>query len=360
MLLVLKIGWQECEQTQRINTVLTQALANHEHTILETPEAFAQWCAQPAALREGTALLFALPLPNQGVNIAFSSWLNVLITHRNCLDNCKGSVLIDGCSEFFTKKLARELLLVANLAGCTFPGKPLVEATGSLSNFDILAQINSLDNFAAYKKCVADLVNKLVAFKLNPPAPLSKQNLLVIHASIRQTSNTLLLWRMVSHHLSERANIEEVSLRNGQVVDCRGCAYETCLHFGEQGRCFYGGVMVDKVYPAVKRCDAMILLCPNYNDAVSANIMAFLNRLTALFRKDFATFATKKIYALVVSGYSGGDIVAEQILDALTCNKNFILPGHFALIETANAPQSILHSQGIEKRAAMMAARICP
>ena len=74
--------------------------------------------------------------------------------------------------------------------------------------------------------------------------------------------------------------------------------------------------MVEKVYPAVRKGDVIVLVCPNYNDAVSANIMAFFNRLTALFRKEEAAFARKEVYALVVSGYSGGDIVAEQVIDA--------------------------------------------
>lgn len=87
-------------------------------------------------------------------------------------------------------------------------------------------------------------------------------------------------------------------------------------------------------------------------------MMAFFNRLTALFRTDWETFASKAIYGLIVSGYSGGDIVAEQIIDALNCNKNFILPGHFALMETANDPKSILLCEGIEERAALMAQRI--
>lgn len=37
-----------------------------------------------------------------------------------------------------------------------------------------------------------------------------------------------------------------------------------CLHFGEQGSCFYGGVMVEDVYPAVREADAIVMLCPNY------------------------------------------------------------------------------------------------
>ncbi len=58
-----------------------------------------------------------------------------------------------------------------------------------------------------------------------------------------------------------------------------------CMHFSSKSNCYYGGVIVDEVYPAILDCDALVLLCPNYNDAVSANLCAFINRLTALFRK---------------------------------------------------------------------------
>ena len=51
--------------------------------------------------------------------------------------------------------------------------------------------------------------------------------------------------------------------------------------------------------------------------------------------------------------------MAEQILDAMNCNKNFILPPYFALIETANDPKSILRNAGIEDRAARLAKYIC-
>ena len=50
--------------------------------------------------------------------------------------------------------------------------------------------------------------------------------------------------------------------------------------------------------------------------------------------------------------------MAEQIIGALNCNKNFVLPGHFALMETANEPRSILGCPHVEKRAAALARRI--
>ena len=59
-----------------------------------------------------------------------------------------------------------------------------------------------------------------------------------------------------------------------------------------------------------------------------------------------------------MEGSCGGDIVAEQILDAMYLNKNFPVPGHGILTETANDPRSILKCPGIDGRADKMAARM--
>ena len=121
-----------------------------------------------------------------------------------------------------------------------------------------------------------------------------------------------------------------------------------CLHFGEQGGCFYGGVMQNEVYPALRRCDGVVMLCPNYNDAISANLTAFINRLTALFRQ--TRFYDKALFALVVSGYSGNDILARQLISAMNMNKSFYLPGRFAMLETDNNPGDAMAAPGVEER----------
>ena len=111
-----------------------------------------------------------------------------------------------------------------------------------------------------------------------------------------------------------------------------------------------------KSYPAIVKGDILVLICPNYNDSVSANIMAFINRLTAVFRTN--DFSRKRVYAIIVSGYSGGDIVAQQIIGAMNMNKNFILPEKFALLATANNPGSVLEIEELDEKAAEFAARI--
>ena len=114
--------------------------------------------------------------------------------------------------------------------------------------------------------------------------------------------------------------------------------------------------MVEDVYPAVREADAIVMLCPNYNDALSANLTAFINRLTSLFRT--TRFYDKALFAVVVSGYSGSDIVAEQLIAALNMNKTFYLPGQFAMMETANNAGAAMQLPGIEKRMNAFAERI--
>lgn len=106
--------------------------------------------------------------------------------------------------------------------------------------------------------------------------------------------------------------------------------------------------MVENIYPAVKWADAILLLCPNYNDALSANMTAFINRLTALFRT--TRFYDKALFGIIVSGYSGSDLLAGQLVTALNMNKTFYLPGNFCMMETANNAGAAMKLPGIEDR----------
>ncbi|WDC84159.1 NAD(P)H-dependent oxidoreductase [Caloramator sp. mosi_1] len=86
--------------------------------------------------------------------------------------------------------------------------------------------------------------------------------------------------------------------------------------------------------PAIEEADAVVFICPNYNDAVSANLSAVINRITALYRRN--PFYDKMLFSVIVSGNSGGDSVAKQLIGALNINKGFILPPYFAIMEIAN------------------------
>lgn len=321
---------------------------------------------------ENTRLIFAVEIPASGINLEAYRILDFLqktFAASGKCDDCAdsaaapkgpassspamlkgsvGGVIVDGSSSLYTKDIGRRFLFAANMTGCSFPGKPLVEATSDLANFKVVARLWSVDLYGAYVKSCISLAEKIISFSFeNQREP----NIVAIHASSHKTSNSLALWKMISSELDGAAEIEEISMRNGQVWDCRGCKYEDCLHFGEKGDCFYGGVMVEKVYPAIVKCDILVLICPNYNDSVSANIMAFINRLTSVFRVN--DFSKKRVYAVIVSGYSGGDIVAQQVIGAINVNKNFMLPAGFALMETANDPGDAEKSKVLSSAAAV-------
>lgn len=332
---------RERYKTKRLTTILERSLEGYTYDVVSTVEEFVDL--------QNKKLLFAISLGESGINLELYPILKKIRLEKTCLEGSVGGFLVDGNSELYTKSVARELAFSANLAGCTFPGKPLVEGTVSLTNYNIVSKILDVDHLEAYMHSGRALVEQIMDF--NPPKKKNPK-ILVLHASNFQTSNALNLWGMIKKHLPE-CEITEISLRNGTVMDCIGCPYKTCLHFGEAESCIYGGVIVEQVYPAITECDALVMICPNYNDAISANLAAFINRLTALLKTK--KFYDKYLFGIVVSGYSGGDIVAQQLLSGLNMNKTFILPSRFAMLETASAAGSIFQIEGIEEKAAAFA-----
>ena len=334
------VGWAAL----RLDGILKHALAGRAVRTVRT--------AEELRVLAGQKLLFALSLGDTGTNLEYAKMLARLRREPDLLEGCTAGLIVDGATPLYTKSTAAELTLAANLAGCAFVGRPLVEGTGSLVNFRIQAKNLNTDLMGAYRAAAKELVEQLNV----PFARKEKPELLILHASSHHTSNTMALWEQTKARLDDAFTYTEIGLRNGTLSDCSGCPYTVCLHFGEKGSCFYGGLMRDEVYPAVRRCDGIVMLCPNYNDALSANLTAFINRLTALFRQ--TRFYDKALFAIVVSGYSGGDILARQLISAMNMNKSFYLPGRFALLETANDPGEALAAQGMAQRLDGFAANI--
>ena len=213
----------------------------------------------------GRRLLFAAALPEWGISPEFSRLLAFLRTHPGCLKDSVGGVIVDSPGELYTKSAGRDLALAANLAGCAFPGRPLVEGTGDLRNLAVQAKNAGCDLREAYRIAAADLAARVLSFS---PPKRSRPLLLALHASSHETSNTLALWARCRERLEGFCGVREIGLRNGTVADCSGCPYTACLHFGERGDCFYGGVMVEEVYPAIRAADAVLLLCPDRKSVV--------------------------------------------------------------------------------------------
>lgn len=324
----------------RLADVLTFALQGLSYETVRLED-------DPLPLLQGKRLLFALSVGRFGLDDALCGLVAQLRASPDLLRGSCGSLLIDGEGELYTKQMAHMVALATNGAGCCFPGKPLVEGTGSLHNLDVQSKRMHLPNSEVYRQNARALVQRLLEFV---PPKTEHPQVLILHASSRRTSNTLALGERVADLLRPACDITEISLQNGEIHDCRGCSYPVCSHFAELDSCFYGGSIVDDVYPALRRCNALLLLCPNYNDSVSANIMACINRLTSL--TVFGGLEDKYLFSIIVSGYSGSDLVAQQVLGALCLNKSLILPPGFCLMQTANDPGSAVRSPGIDRRIA--------
>ena len=365
-IIVLRPSYGENVKETRLEQALEYALKDKTYRVIGNLEDFQEEFASKRRdyVNEGGGsrplrrVLFAVHLGASGINLELFRWLKEMRMNPNLLTNCVGGVIVDGEGDLYTKSMGRQLVLAANACGCAFPGRPYVEGTGSLTNFNIQARNRNTDVLTAYYEETKDMVERVMGFGRGSAVGVDsaveicrKPKLLMVHSSRPKMSNTYQLWSLAKKEI-EAAGVEvtEVSLRNGEVQDCRGCPYKACFHFGEKGSCFYGGPIVEEVYPALRSCDGLLLLCPNYNDALDANLTAMINRMTALYRQ--VPFYDKKVFAMIVSGYSGSDIIGGQILGALNMNKAFQLPSKFAAMATANDPGSAMKIPNIEVKMA--------
>ncbi|MBM7614309.1 flavodoxin family protein [Alkaliphilus hydrothermalis] len=291
-------------------------------------------------------ILFAVELGEFGADLPLLQLLSVLHQRGNdSLKSSVGALVVHSDTELFTKSASAEIIFRANQMGCGFIGHPLVEATGSMRNFKTWQKTLDLSLEEISLRLSSQLGLRLREYSHKQ---VRDPKIAVLHSSSRATSNTLSLWSMISKGL-KNPRVQELYIRNGSVFDCYGCSYKTCMKFSEQSSCFYGGVMTEDILPAIEESDSLVWICPNYNDSISSNLMAVINRLTTLYRR--MNFYDKSIFSVIVSGNSGSDSIARQLIDALNINKGFYLPPYFSIMAIANDKGSIWKIPQIERRA---------
>ena len=158
-------------KNERLESVLESALRGTRPVWLCTPEETENYfrAHRPKKGEEYRPGLFAAGLGEDGVNTGLTGLFRLLRGDQGLLEGYAGGVIADGMSDLYTKSAARELVFTANCAGCAFVGRPLVEATRTLSNFTISAQILSTDELTAYHQCAAVLVQEILSFRRNGP-----------------------------------------------------------------------------------------------------------------------------------------------------------------------------------------------
>lgn len=325
--------------SQMLNKMIERVLGNEKVILVSGPDNLPNM--------KNKKILFAVELNEIGTSNNLNNiFLKLYGRGTVSLYNSEGAILIHSNFPLFTKTYAQSIAFWANRLGCSFTGRPLVEATKDLENFLAMERVY---NMTLEDICLLQCEELGKRFLSRfPSSSNDKKRLLVLHSSNRDTSNTLTLWDMVQKNLSG-IEINEINIGNGNILDCQGCHYKTCKHFGKQNRCFYGGIIVEEVYPAVIEADSILFICPNYNDMLTANLVGSINRLTALYRK--TKFYDKTIFAIIVSGYSGGDALAKQLISSLNMNKTFRLPPYFSLMAVANHKGDIEKVPNIEEKA---------
>ncbi len=302
-------------------------------------------------------ILWAVELNEHGFNLSIEEILQAICQKgHSALKDSRGAIIIQSPVELWTKSFAYRIILQTNQLGCRYMGHSVVEATKDLVNFKTWQKKLDIPLTEIYKTNSHNLVTRLMKCR---KISYKKPEVLVLYSNPRKTSNTMMLWQMVKKHISndQEWHLVQRHVENGTVVDCRGCLYKTCQHYSERKSCFYGGIVVQEILPAIEKADYLIWLCPNYNDAVSAKLMAVINRLTVLYRR--VNFYKKSFFSIIVSGNSGSENIAMQLIGALNVNKGFNLPPYFCLMAIANDPGVVKKISGIEERAQGFAKNIC-
>ncbi|GAU77196.1 flavodoxin family protein [Fusibacter sp. 3D3] len=254
------------------------------------------------------------------------------------------ALIVKSHSEHFTKTFAKKCIYHINNLGGTFIGHPLVEITEGYQNFRTWQKIDPKPLERICFEQIDQLVKRLHSYQ---PLNKDKLHVLVLHAGYKEISNTLMLWDNIANELElynqKKAesvlSIDTLHVEEGKISDCYGCSFETCMYYAREKSCFYGGFVVEDLYPKLEKADIVVWICPNYNDAISAKLMAVINRLTALYRN--MGFQDKYLLSVIVSGNSGSDSVARQLIGALNINKGFRLPAGFSIMALANDPGDI-------------------
>lgn len=262
-------------------------------------------------------------------------------------------IICASVSELGTKDTCQDIVFLANSMGATFIGHPMVEAIKGLINFSTWQKVLNISLYDILIERCKILNERLRNFQFEKYEEL---NVTVLYSTPNKVSNSLDLWRMVKSNFDASINIKEILIENGSIQDCKGCGYKVCTHYGKDNKCFYGGPMISDVLPSIEKSNVIVWICPNYNDAIAANLTAVMNRLTVLYNKK--PFHDKVTFGIIVSGNSGGDSVAKQLIGALNLNKGFMLPPKAFLLATANDPKSIFNYKDVDKLAKNFSERI--
>src|SRR5665648_63469 len=165
-LILIKPSCREKGKEKRLTEIVEESMKGFKYEKINTVEEF-----EMTDLKN-KKILFAISLGESGINLELYSMLKKIRLDNNIFEGSVAGIIVDGDSDLFTKSVARDLVFCANSSGCTFLGKPLVEATKSLQNFNIIAKNMGTDNYQAYINSGKSLVQRLSLIHISEPTRL--------------------------------------------------------------------------------------------------------------------------------------------------------------------------------------------
>lgn len=177
-----------CNENLRLNETLAYALEGVAHARMKSADALPRLA--------GKRVLFAIGLSEHGLDVEVIALIAALRQNPKAMEGATGAILLDGAGELYTKQTADMLALAANLAGCFFPGKPLVEATGSLDNWNVQSLRRGVSLAGAYRQAARELVLRLAAF--SPKKKRGRRCCCCTRATGRPPTRCKSVWRCLS------------------------------------------------------------------------------------------------------------------------------------------------------------------
>lgn len=356
---VLLLPNQTPSEHKRLKSVLAKGLADIPHrTIYDISQ-----------VHLPCRLLVALSLGAEGINVAYLKFLSQLRSGKIDMKSSVAGLVVESAGVLYSKQIATELAFALNQAGCGLIGNPLVEATETLKHFpeiqddssDIglnLPDYDDSDPMLCYIKAVSLLGQRIAGPGFRGKSPLTgrpgQPKILVVKPwgagdeNSLELSNVADLWTELQHRLAPFAQIQEYSLRDEMVLGCNDCESHHCGKYVVNRHCFYGAALSREGIYQMAQADALLMLCPSFHNSLHGLQFSLIQQLSPLFVQ--CEFREKAVFALGVTPYASGDMLANQLISNLCLDYSFYLPPHFALLETAKNPLEAISREGIEER----------
>lgn len=358
-LTVLLLPCQQTGEQPRLKSVLTKALIDIPHRMIY----------DIAQVHLPSRMLIALSLGAVGVNEAYLTFLGQLRSGQIDMKSSVVGLVVESSGSLFSKQIATELTYALNQAGAALVGNPLVEATESLLHFpqfDMIPHQFPLDlpdydpsnPLSHYETAITMLAQRVVGPGFRGRSPLTGRadlpRILVVmpwgngDKNGEEIGNISDLWGELHRRLLPFSQCDQLFLREDMVYSCNHCENHHCDKYLVNQSCFYGGAMSAKAVDLIAQADALLMLCPSFHNNLHALQFSFIQQLSSLFAE--YEFREKAIYALGVTPYANGDMLANQLISTLCLDYSFYLPPHFIQLEIAKDPLEAITSEGIEER----------